>query len=372
MDWNGKPYHSLDWELKKRFGTKVYKIALDGGMTCPNRDGTLGTRGCIFCSEGGSGDFATRLRLDLKSDFTPDSNINLNIDSNTNLDADADSGATSIRRMSRRSQNSSICSDTSLSANSAISSAVHTQIEEAITRISHKMGKSPDAYLAYFQSYTNTYAPVSYLRALFSSAISHPLVKAIAIGTRPDCLSDEVLDLCEELNQIKPVWIELGLQTIHEKSANFIRRGYPLSCFEDALRRLRARGLEVIVHVILGLPGESREDMLETVSWLGRQDIQGIKLQLLHVLRGTDLCTFYENHPFPVFSMEEYLDLVIDCVSILPSEITIHRLTGDGPKSLLVAPLWSANKRLVLNTLTRRFKERNIYQGCARTTAHPR
>lgn len=324
MDWNGKPYHSLDWELKKRFGTKVYKIALDGGMTCPNRDGTLGARGCIFCSEGGSGDFATKLSLDS------------NIDSNT-----------------------------------AISSAVHAQIEEAITRVSHKMGKSPEAYLAYFQSYTNTYAPVSYLRTLFSSAISHPSVKAIAIGTRPDCLSDEVIDLCEELNQIKPVWIELGLQTIHEKSARFIRRGYPLSCFEDALRHLRIRGLEVIVHVILGLPGESREDMLETVSWLCKQDIQGIKLQLLHVLRGTDLSTFYETQPFPVFSMEEYLDLVIDCVSILPPEITIHRLTGDGPKSLLVAPLWSANKRLVLNTLTRRFKERDIYQGCAQTTAHP-
>lgn len=324
MDWNGKPYHSLDWELKKRFGTKVYKIALDGGMTCPNRDGTLGTRGCIFCSEGGSGDFAAKC---LSSQINSD-------DSDRYNDSD-------------------------------LSSAVHVQIEEAISRISHKMGKSPDAYLAYFQSYTNTYAPVSYLRTLFTSALSHPSVKAIAIGTRPDCLSEEVLDLCEELNQIKPVWIELGLQTIHEKSASFIRRGYPLSCFEDSLRRLRSRNLETIVHVILGLPGESREEMLETVAWLGRQDIQGIKLQLLHVLRGTDLNTFYEKHPFPVFSMEEYLDLVIDCVSILPPEIVIHRLTGDGPKSLLVAPLWSANKRLVLNTLTRRFKERNVYQGCA-------
>ena len=315
MDWNGKPYHSLDWELKKRFGTKVYKIALDGGMTCPNRDGTLGNRGCIFCSEGGSGDFAAKL-----------------IDHSNVFD---------------------------------LSSAVQTQIEEAVSRISHKMGKSPDAYLAYFQSYTNTYAPVSYLRTLFTSALSHPSVRAIAIGTRPDCLSEEILDLCEELNQIKPVWIELGLQTIHEKSAAFIRRGYPLSCFEDTLKRLRSRNLETIVHVILGLPGESREEMLETVAWLGQQDIQGIKLQLLHVLRGTDLNTFYEKHPFPVFSMEEYLDLVIDCVSILPPEIVIHRLTGDGPKSLLVAPLWSANKRLVLNTLTRRFKERNVYQGCA-------
>ncbi|WP_432627435.1 TIGR01212 family radical SAM protein [Brotaphodocola sp.] len=322
MDWNGKPYHSLDWELKKRFGTKVYKVALDGGMTCPNRDGTLGRRGCIFCSEGGSGDFAAKQNL------------------------------------SALSANGTASPDLSL--------AVQMQIEEAGLRIRHKMGKSPESYLAYFQSYTNTYAPVPYLRTLFSSAIAHPSVRALAIGTRPDCLSDEVLDLCEELNQIKPVWIELGLQTIHEESARFIRRGYPLSCFEDALERLRAHNLETIVHVILGLPGESREDMLKTVSWLGSRDIQGIKLQLLHILRGTDLCTYYENHPFSVFSMEEYLDLVIDCVSILPPEIVIHRLTGDGPKSLLVAPLWSANKRLVLNTLTRRFKERNIYQGCAR------
>lgn len=312
MDWNGKPYHSLDYEMKRRFGTKVYKIALEGGMTCPNRDGTIGTGGCIFCSAGGSGDFAVPLQ-----------------------------GAAGMTEES-----------------------VHRQIDLAISRISRKMGSSPGAYIAYFQSYTNTYAPVSYLRQLFTAAILHPEIRVLSIATRPDCLPEEVLDLLEELNQIKPVWIELGLQTIHPDTARLIRRGYKLDCFTDAKNRLRRRGLEVIVHVILGLPGEDRTQMLETVSWLGSNDIQGIKLQLLHILKGTDLALLYEQAPFPVMSMEEYLDLVIDCVSLLPPEIVIHRITGDGPKNLLIAPLWSANKRLVLNTLTRRFQERGITQGC--------
>ncbi len=312
MDWNGKPYHSLDYEMKRRFGTKVYKIALEGGMTCPNRDGIIGTGGCIFCSAGGSGDFAVPLQ-----------------------------GAAGMTEES-----------------------VHRQIDLAISRISRKMGSSPGAYIAYFQSYTNTYAPVSYLRQLFTAAILHPEIRALSIATRPDCLPEEVLDLLEELNQIKPVWIELGLQTIHPDTARLIRRGYELDCFTDAKNRLRRRGLEVIVHVILGLPGEDRTQMLETVSWLGSNDIQGIKLQLLHILKGTDLALLYEQTPFPVMSMEEYLDLVIDCVSLLPPEIVIHRITGDGPKNLLIAPLWSANKRLVLNTLTRRFQERGITQGC--------
>lgn len=300
MNWNDKPYHSLDYEMKQRFGTKVYKIALDGGMTCPNRDGTLGTRGCIFCSEGGSGDFASPL----------------------------------------------------------------SQIDEAAQRIKSKLGSSQAAYIAYFQSYTNTYAPVSYLRRIFTEAITHPDVKVLSIATRPDCLSDEILDLCAELNQIKPVWLELGLQTIHPQTARFIRRGYELDCFEQALAKLRMRGLETIVHVILGLPGEDRQMMLETISYLADSDIQGIKLQLLHVLKGTDLADIYEKTPFPVMEMDEYLDLVLDCIALLPPRIVIHRITGDGPKKLLIAPLWSANKRLVLNTLTRRFKERGITQGC--------
>ena len=226
--------HTLDFEMKSRFGQKVYKIALDGHMTCPNRDGTLGTRGCIFCSEGGSGDFA--VSLNLKTDCSAQNEASL------------------------------------------IATAVHEQIEEAISRVKRKMGSAPDAYIAYFQSYTNTYAPLSYLEALFTAAIRHPKIVALSIGTRPDCLPDEVLDLCARVNREKPVWLELGLQTIHEDTAVFIRRGYPLSTFTDALSRLRARKLDTIVHVILGLPGEDREKMLETVRYLAKQDIQGIKL----------------------------------------------------------------------------------------------
>ena len=303
MDWNGKPYHSLDYEMKKTFGTKVYKIVLDGGMTCPNRDGTLGSRGCIFCSAGGSGDFAAPRGM-----------------------------------------------------------AVTEQIEDAARRIRHKLGTG-SAYIAYFQSYTNTYAPVSYLQELFTEAIGHPDVRILSVATRPDCLPDEILDLLAGLNQIKPVWIELGLQTIHPDTASLIRRGYGLGCFEDALARLRSRGLTVIVHAILGLPGEDRPRMLQTAEYLARQDIQGIKLQLLHVLKGTDLADLYFRDGFPVMSLEEYTDLVIDCIALLPPRTVIHRITGDGPKKLLIAPLWSANKRLVLNTMTRRLKERGITQG---------
>lgn len=322
MDWNGKPYHSLDFEMRQRFGTKVYKIALDGGMTCPNRDGTLDTRGCIFCSAGGSGDFAEPLHL-------PES-------------------APKDR----------------MTYGSAPHDRIWQQIDTAASRIERKLGASPRAFIAYFQSYTNTYAPVSYLRELFTTAISHPDVKALSIATRPDCLPDEVAELCAGLNQVKPVWLELGLQTIHPAAASFIRRGYDLDCFEDCVARLRSRSLETIVHVILGLPGETREQMFETVSYLARSDIQGIKLQLLHILDGTDLARIYSQNPFPIFSMEEYINLVIDCIALLPPEMVVHRLTGDGPKNLLIAPLWSANKRLVLNTLTRRFRERGITQGC--------
>lgn len=322
MNWNNKPWHSLDYELKHRFGTKVYKIALDGGMTCPNRDGSLGTRGCIFCSAGGSGDFAVPFGTPLAGSQT----------------ADKDSRPLEV--------------------------SIQNQIDAGAARIRHKLGSSPEAYIAYFQSYTNTYAPVAYLEELFTAAIRHPLVRVLSIATRPDCLSGEVVHLLSRLNQIKPVWIELGLQTIHEDTAAYIHRGYPLPCFEDALKRLRAHHLETIVHVILGLPGESREKMLGTIRYLAGQDIQGVKLQLLHILKGTDLADIHARCPLPLPSMEEYLDLVIDCVALLPPRVVIHRLTGDGPKSLLIAPLWSANKRLVLGSLDRRFRERSITQGC--------
>ena len=300
--WNGKPYCSLDYMLRERFGEKVYKVTLNGGMSCPNRDGTLGTRGCIFCSEGGSGDFAA---------------------------------------------------DVSLS--------VTEQIESQIALLS---GKRPiQKYIAYFQAYTNTYAPVEYLRKIFKEAMSHPRIVALSVGTRPDCLGEEVLDLLEELNRIKPVWIELGLQTIHEKTAQYIRRGYRLSCFDQALENLRKRTIEVIVHTILGLPGESREEILETMRYLNKKDIQGIKLQLLHVLKGTDLAYDYLAGRFQVYEREEYLDLLIECLENLDPEIVIHRITGDGPKDLLIAPLWASRKREVLNLLHHQMKEQNSYQG---------
>ena len=301
-NWNGKPYYSFDYMLKERFSEKIYKTALNGGMTCPNRDGTLGTRGCIFCSQGGSGDFAGDRR-----------------------------------------------------------DSITLQIDKQAAKLSQK--RKASAFIAYFQAYTNTYAPAEYLKKIYTEAIRHPLVAAVSIGTRPDCLGPEVLDLLEELNRIKPVWVELGLQTIHEQTAEYIRRGYPLSCFEDAVKALHQRNLEVIVHTILGLPGESRKDILETMEYLNRQKIQGIKLQLLHVLKGTDLAQDYLAGKFSVYSMEEYLDTVIDCLEHLSPDIVIHRLTGDGPKDLLIAPLWSSKKRTVLNALHHECKMRGAYQG---------
>lgn len=300
--WNGKPYHSFDYMLKERFSCKIYKTALNGGMTCPNRDGTLGERGCIFCSQGGSGDFAGDRR-----------------------------------------------------------DSITEQINKQAEKLARKRNAS--AFIAYFQAYTNTYAPVEYLRKIYTEAINHPQVAAVSIGTRPDCLGPDVLALLAKLNQIKPVWIELGLQTIHERTAAYIRRGYPLSCFEEAVKALRQRDLEVIVHTILGLPGESRRDILETMEYLNHQDIQGIKLQLLHILKGTDLARDYLEGKFSVYTMEEYLDILIDCLEHLSPDIVIHRLTGDGPKDLLIAPLWSSRKRTVLNTLHHECKMRHAYQG---------
>ena len=217
-------------------------------------------------------------------------------------------------------------------------------------------------YIAYFQAYTNTYAPVPYLEKIFQEAISHPGIVALSIGTRPDCLGDDVVELLSRLNRIKPVWVELGLQTIHESTAAYIRRGYPLSCFEDSLKRLRQAGLEVVVHTILGLPRETRADMLATMDYLSAQDIRGIKLQLLHVLKGTDLAYDYLAGKFKVLEREEYIDLVADC---LEHSIVIHRVTGDGPKDLLIAPLWASRKREVLNLLHHRLKERHSFQGKA-------
>lgn len=302
MKWGEKPYHSLDYMLRERFGEKVYKVTLNGGMSCPNRDGKLGTRGCIFCSAGGSGDFAA---------------------------------------------------DSSLS--------ITEQIDRQISILSAK--RPIHKYIAYFQAFTNTYAPVEYLEKIFTEALAHPGIAALSIGTRPDCLGKDVVALLSRLNRQKPVWVELGLQTIHEKTAAYIRRGYPLSCFEDAVRRLRSEDIDVIVHTILGLPGESTQDILNTMKYLNHQDIQGIKLQLLHVLRGTDLASDYEKGLFRTYERDEYISLVISCLEHLRPDMVIHRITGDGPKDLLIAPLWASRKREVLNLLHHQMKENHNYQG---------
>ena len=294
-------YYSLNNYLKEKFGEKVYKLSLNAGTTCPNRDGKLGTRGCIFCSAGGSGEFAA------------DKNL-----------------------------------------------SITEQINQAKVKVKDKI--KTNKYIAYFQSYTGTYAPVEYLRKIFFEAVNNEETVALSIATRPDCLQEPVLKLLSDLNDVKPVWVELGLQTILDSTAKYIRRGYPLSVYEKAVENLHKIGIEVITHVILGLPNESKEDMLSTVRYVGKVT-DGIKLQLLHVLKGTDLYTEYVNGKFDVLSMEGYIDILCDCIENLPKNVVIHRLTGDGDKRLLVAPLWSADKKTVLNSINREFTRRNIIQG---------
>ena len=300
--WDEKRYHSLNYHLRKTYGEKLYKISLDGGMTCPNRDGTLGTRGCIFCSKGGSGDFAASKTL-----------------------------------------------------------SITEQIETGKQQAARKY--TGNSYIAYFQAYTNTYAPAAYLRQIFTEAIQNPNIRILSIATRPDCLSPDVISLLKELAAIKPIWVELGLQTIHEDTARFIRRGYDLPVFERAIHDLRNAGITVIVHTILGLPGESRKQMLQTVNYLNTQDIQGIKFQLLHILKDTDLADYYERHPFPLPDMEAYFSILAEQLTHLRPDIVVHRLTGDGPKQLLIAPLWTGNKRQVLNQMQAYFKRHDIWQG---------
>ncbi|MBR6861101.1 MAG: TIGR01212 family radical SAM protein [Acidaminococcaceae bacterium] len=286
--------------LRENYGEKIYKLALDGGFTCPTRDGKLDTRGCIFCS-GGSGDFAVPVGDNVKE-----------------------------------------------------------AIEMAKKIIADKGGRK---FIAYFQSFTGTYAPVERLRALYRKTIEHPEIVALSIGTRPDCLSDEVISLLADLNRTKPVWVELGLQTIHESTAEYIRRGYPLAVFDDALRRLHVAGITVIVHMILGLPGETPEMMVETARYIGQSGAEGIKFQLLHVLAGTDLAEDYRNGLFRVLSLEEYIRVLEQCIEIIPADMVIHRLTGDGAKRNLIAPLWSADKKHVLNEINRAFDRDRVMQG---------
>lgn len=289
-------YLSFNKYLKDKFGQKVYKISLDGGFTCPNRDGKAGTRGCIFCSKGGSGDFAES------------------------------------REMS-----------------------ITEQIESGKKKVEKKIKSGK--YIAYFQAFTNTYAPVEMLRQKYEEAINHPDIVALSIATRPDCLGDDVLRLLDEMNKIKPVFVELGLQTIHQKSAKYIRRGYDLSVYDKAVRDLKEIGVNVVVHVILGLPNESENDMLETVKYVCESGANGIKLQLLHVIDGTDLAKDYEKGLFKTLEFDEYVNLIVKCVKIIPKDIVIHRLTGDGAKKDLIAPLWSADKKRVLNAINKALRE---------------
>lgn len=289
-------YLSFNKYLKDKFGQKVYKISLDGGFTCPNRDGKIDTRGCIFCSKGGSGDFAQ----------------------NRNL-------------------------------------SITEQIESGKKRVEKKIKSGK--YIAYFQAFTNTYAPVEILRAKYSEAINRPDIVALSIATRPDCLGNDVIKLLDEMNKIKPVFVELGLQTIHSDSAKYIRRGYSLEVYNEAVKKLKNIGVNIVVHIILGLPNESEEDMLESVKYVCQSQIDGIKLQLLHIIAGTDLAKDYEKGLFKTLEFDEYVELIAKCVAIIPKNIVIHRLTGDGAKKDLIAPLWSADKKRVLNAINKALRE---------------
>ncbi len=287
-------YYSLNEYLKNTFGEKVYKISLDGGMTCPNRDGKIDTRGCIFCSRGGSGEFSA----------------------NRNL-------------------------------------SITQQIEEAKGRIRKK--SDCKKFIAYFQPFTNTYASVDYLRRIFTEAIENPEIVALSVATRPDCLPDETIGLLSELNKIKPVWVELGLQTIHENTAEYIRRGYKLSVYDNAVKRLHNEKISVITHIIIGLPNETEDMIVESAKYAGEHS-DGIKLQLLHILKDTDLCDEYEKGNVTVLTLEQYADILIKCLKVIPKTTVIHRLTGDGDKKILVAPMWSADKKRVLNFINKAIK----------------
>lgn len=294
-------YYSLNEYYRQKFGKKVYKLSLSGGMTCPNRDGTLDTRGCIFCGDGGSGAFAESCDL-----------------------------------------------------------SVTDQIKLAERRVGAKT--SDNAYIAYFQPYSNTYADVSYLRKLYYEAIAPDNIVGLSVATRPDCLPADVLGLLSEINSVKPVTVELGLQTIHENTARYIRRGYELPVYGKAVNDLHKAGIEVVTHLIIGLPGETADMMNDSVKYVGRVT-DGVKLQLLHVIKGTDLEIEYNNGVFETLTLEEYTEILANCIGYLPENVVIHRITGDGAKRSLIAPLWSADKKRVLNYINRYFDEHDVRQG---------
>lgn len=300
--WNDKRYHNLDYEMKQTFGQKIIKLSLDGGFTCPNRDGLISDKGCIFCSEMGTGEFAGRRNL-----------------------------------------------------------SITEQIAQQKQMLSTKWPSGK--YIAYFQNFTNTYAPEEKLQELYLEALSATDIVGLAVATRPDCLPPKVVDLLGNLAEANYLWVELGLQTIHKSSATFIRRGYDLDCFIDAVNRLKEKNIRVVVHLILGLPGESTEDMLETVKFIGNLGVWGVKLHLLHILRGTDLYEYYRLNPFPLLSREQYISIVCDALELLPPSVVVHRVTGDGAKYLLEAPKWSLDKLRVLSGIDKELATRDSYQG---------
>ncbi|AOR22272.1 TIGR01212 family radical SAM protein [Clostridium taeniosporum] len=300
--WNGKRYHSLNYFLREKFGEKVFKISLDGGFSCPNRDGKISKGGCIFCSSSGSGDYAGSRKLSITEQFN------------------------NVKTMMANKW---------------------------------KSGK----YIAYFQAYTNTYAPVEELRRKYEEAINQEGVVALSIATRPDCLEEDVLDLIEELSKKLYVWVELGLQTINDDVAKKINRGYDLNVFDDAMDRLKKRNIDVVVHSILGLPGESNEDMLKTINYIAHSGAKGIKLHLLHLMKDTKMVKLYEKGELEFLSQEDYISLICKAISILPKEMVVHRLTGDAPRDLLIGPMWSLKKWEVLNAIDKSLEDNDIYQG---------
>jgi len=302
MLWGDKRYYSLKHYLKKRFPGKIKKIAIDAGFTCPNRDGTLGYGGCIFCSGRGSGDTGGSREMPIEE-----------------------------------------------------------QIAQGMAY--HEKRYGIRQFIVYFQAFTNTYGEPAYLRSLYERAIQDDRVVALSVATRPDCLGPEILDVLEEVSRKKPLWVELGLQTIHDRTAELIGRRFELPCFEKAVGNLKERGIEVICHTILGLPGESREDMTETARYISRIGVQGIKLQLLHVLEGTALADMYRKGEFPLMERQAYVEAVVDCLEVLSPDIVIHRLTGDGPRDILIGPLWSLDKIGVLQDIDRELVRRDSWQG---------
>ncbi len=300
--FENKRYRTLNFELRKIFGKKVMKLSLDGGFTCPNRDGSIGTEGCIFCSEKGSGE------------FTEDCNLSI------------------IEQMKRQKEILNKKWDTNL-------------------------------VIPYFQSFTSTYDSVNNLKGKYEEALSFEGAVGLAVATRPDCLEDEKIELFSQINQEKYVWIELGLQTIHKKSSQFIRRGYPLETFEETLEKLNRKNIKTVVHLIVGLPGESKADFLNTVKYISRKNIWGVKFHLLHVLKNTDLENYYNKTKFPLLEKNEYINIICDAVELLPEKMVVHRVTGDGKKSDLIGPKWSLDKLRVLSGIDMELKKRDSYQG---------